>query len=405
MRTSFAVGRSFGIQLRVDTSWLFVAALVLWSLSSLFARWHPGWSSALVAATAAAATFVFFASVIVHELAHSLVARFVYGIPVRDITLHMFGGVSSIEREPETPSAELFIAIVGPVASVLLGVAMLFAGAVVTGLFGLRVGTPPTSAIAAMGPLGTLLLWVGPVNVMLGVFNLIPGFPLDGGRVLRALVWKATGSLPKATRVSSVTGEAVGWAFVAIGGLMAFGWDVPFFGTGVVGGLWLGSIGLFLRRAAIAHRASAAIADALAGVRAGDLMRSDGAWVPAGAPLSALAEHWFAARRDDAFPVFAGTRFVGLVSRADLARVPAALWDTTNAGAAMTPRDRLVTVAPDDEAITALRRLGDADVRELPVMVGDVLVGVLSEKDVGRWIDRTSSERPPRGVAPRPRHA
>jgi Zn-dependent protease len=167
----------------------------MWSLSSSFASLHPDWSAGAVHPTALGAAIAFFASVLVHELAHSLVARFVYALPVRDITLHVLEGVSSLEREPPTPLAELVIAIVGPISSVVLGVAMLFAGAVVTGPFPLRGVVDPTRALSSLGPVSTLLVWLGPVDVMVGLFNMIPGFPLDGGRVLRALLWMTTGSL------------------------------------------------------------------------------------------------------------------------------------------------------------------------------------------------------------------
>src|SRR5438105_227358 len=176
MRHAFRIGRIFGIELRVDSSWVLIFVLVTWSLSSLFASWHPDWAPWTSFAVAGVAALLFFASVLFHELAHSLVARG-YGIPVRDITLHMFGGVSSIEREPDRPGAELFIAIVGPIASIGLGIAMLVATAVVTGITYEETGRTADAAdmVARMGPISTLLMWLGPVNITVGLFNLIPG--------------------------------------------------------------------------------------------------------------------------------------------------------------------------------------------------------------------------------------
>ena len=181
------IGRLFGIEIRVDPSWLFIFVLVGWSLTSLFGAWHPDWPFATSLVVAVTAALVFFASVLFHELAHSLVAL-AYGIPVRDITLHLFGGVSNIEKEPPTPGSELLMAIVGPIASIGLGVAMVVVSAI---LIDIRTPDAVESAegiIAHLGPLETLLVWLGPVNIIVGVFNMLPGFPLDGGRVLRAIV-------------------------------------------------------------------------------------------------------------------------------------------------------------------------------------------------------------------------
>src|SRR5579864_7770974 len=188
MRHAIRIGRVFGIELLVDSSWIVIFVLVTWSLTSLFAAWHPDWAAWTSFAVAAVASLLFFGSVLLHELAHSLVAR-AYGLPVRDITLHMFGGVSSIEREPERPGAELLIAVVGPITSIGLGLLMLVATGIVTGI-AVQDGSvtgDPAAVMAGMGPVATLLAWLGPVNVIVGLFNLIPGFPLDGGRILRSI--------------------------------------------------------------------------------------------------------------------------------------------------------------------------------------------------------------------------
>lgn len=399
MRSSFRIGRLFGIDLRVDSSWLFILVLVVWSLSSLFARWHPDWMAGTVFLVAFLAALSFFVSVLLHELAHSLVAR-LYGIPVRDITLHMFGGVSNIEREPPTAAAELLIAIVGPLTSVGLGIAMTAAATLATGLAGMEVETA-AEAVEHMGPLATVLLWLGPINIAVGLFNLVPGFPLDGGRILRALVWRVTGSLSRATRIATTVGQLVGWAFIVAGGFMALGYAVPFFGRGLGGGIWLALIGLFLRNAATQHQAGAAIHDALAGVRVTDLMRTEGAWVEASLPLRALVSDWILRREDGAFPVFEQGRFVGVVCLDDVRRADPSSWDGRTVRDVMTPVERLVVAAPGEELFDALRRLGAAGVRQLPVVVSGTLVGMLFERDIARWLELTSA--PPGGM--RPRHA
>lgn len=385
MRTSLRLGRIFGFELRADTSWILVLALVVWSLSSLFAGWHPEWTPPVVFAVAVFAALSFFASVVVHELAHSVVAR-LYGVPVRDITLHMFGGVSNIEREPPTPGAELLIAIVGPLTSLGLGIAMLILGAFATGLLGLDADAA-AETIPHMGPLATTLLWLGPINVIVGVFNLVPGFPLDGGRILRAILWKVTGDIGLATRWATGAGQVVGYGFVLGGVLMAMGIPLPFFGRGLMPGLWLALIGLFLKNAAVRHRMGSLIQEALVGVRVCDLMRSNGAWVAADVPLRTLVTDWFLRREEQALPVFDEGQLVGLVCFDDARRVPSGAWSTRTVRDVMTPLPRLMVAGPDEELLAAMKRLASAGVRQLPVVRQGKLVGMLHERDVARWIE------------------
>lgn len=396
------IGRVFGIELRVDPSWVFIFALISWSLTALFSGWHPDWSLAESIGVAVVASLVFFVSVLLHELAHSLVAR-LYGVPVRDITLHLFGGVSNIEREPPTPGAELLIAVVGPLASVLIGVVMLVLGAIFVHARAPDAASA-AAAISRLGPIGTLLAWLGPVNILVGLFNLLPGFPLDGGRVLRAIVWKATGDLHKATRVAGGAGQLLGWAFVALGVLMAVGVRVPFFGRGLTPGLWLALIGLFLRNAAATQLRGAAMEEALAGVRVLDLMRPP-TFVDAHLGVRTLVEQWFMRQEDTAYPVVdeAGA-FVGIVSVDDVPKAGKrgrGDWESRTVADVMTPRSKLVTTSPDEELVVALRKLGAAGVRQLPVLDQGGLAGVLFEKDVARWLELHG---PMGGGAGRPAH-
>jgi len=199
------IGRIFGINVRIDWSWIFIFLLVTWSLAiGVFPSWHPEWSLSLSWTVAIAASILFFASILAHELAHSLVAK-MRGLPVRRITLFLFGGVSNLEREPPSPKTEFFIAIVGPITSVALGLIFLLMGGLSIG--GIQnLAAEPSEMLSQLNPLTTLLLWLGSVNILIGLFNLVPGFPLDGGRILRSLVWMATGSLRKATRWASGAG-------------------------------------------------------------------------------------------------------------------------------------------------------------------------------------------------------
>jgi Zn-dependent protease/CBS domain-containing protein len=407
MRHSLRIGRLFGIELLVDSSWVLIFVLVTWSLASLFTQWHPDWAPGTSFVVAIFAALAFFFSVLLHEIAHSLVAR-AYGVPVRDITLHMFGGVSNIEREPPTPGAEFLIAIVGPITSVVIGVALLIVGAVVSGRpYGNATEIDPTLLAERMGPVLTLLMWLGPINILVGVFNLIPGFPLDGGRVLRAILWRTTGDLGKATRWSAAVGQAVGFFFIALGALMVLGFRVPFFGRGFVGGIWLALIGLFLRNAAVAHWVGSRVHEALEGVRVRDLMRTRGAWVDASTSLRSLVDHWFSRSDIDAFPVFDQGQFVGAVTFADVRSVPPRDWDTRAVRDVVIPADRLPIASPDEPAYDALRKLSSTPLRQIPVVGDGRFQGLIDEQDIARFVDLANVRggRPGRPAPPRPRHA
>jgi Zn-dependent protease len=186
MRNGLRIGRLFGIAISVDWSWLLIFLLVMWNLATGFAQMHPTWGPGLIWSLAIVAALLFFASVLAHELAHSIVAR-AQDIPVRNITLFLFGGVSNIQQEPRSPRAEFLMAIVGPLTSIGIGVICLLAASAVVRLPA-DAAANPASALVARGPVATLLTWLGSINILLGVFNLIPGFPLDGGRVLRAIL-------------------------------------------------------------------------------------------------------------------------------------------------------------------------------------------------------------------------
>jgi CBS domain-containing protein len=246
-------------------------------------------------------------------------------------------------------------------------------------------------------------VWLGPVNVIVGLFNMIPGFPLDGGRVLRAIVWKVTGSLQKATQVAGGAGQAVGWLFVFLGMVMVLGYRVPFFGRGLTSGLWLALIGLFLRNAAVAHLRGAAIDQALAGVQVKDLMRTKGAYVDPNMPVRQLVDDLFLRHDELAYPVIENGTFVGLISIDDLRKVSPNEWWTKTVREVMTPAERLVVTSPGESLGVALRTLGSSGVPQLPVLEGGKLVGMLYEKDVARWVDLRSQVA--REAPPRVRHA
>src|SRR5262249_25123012 len=238
MNRGFYLGRIFGINIHIDASWILIFLLVTWSLASgLLPAWHPGWSVVMRWALALVAATLFFISILLHELSHSIVAK-AYGLPVRRITLFLFGGVSNIEREPPTPKTEFLMAVVGPITSILLGMIFLALAAFSAATSNIT-GQDPQAVARPFGPATTFLAWLGPINILLGLFNLIPGFPLDGGRILRAALWSATKDLRKATAWAAGVGRLTGWMFIAAGVAMALGARLPFFGTGLISGLWL----------------------------------------------------------------------------------------------------------------------------------------------------------------------
>jgi len=388
MRNGLRVGRLFGIEITIDASWLLIFALVCWNLTVAFGAWHPAWPFGERLALAVVAALLFFASVLAHELAHSLVAR-AYGVDVREIRLFLFGGVSNIAREPPSAKAEFAITIVGPLTSIVFGVVMsvvasLFVGAV-------PPGTSMMETIARMGPFGTLLTWLGSINIIVGVFNLIPGFPLDGGRLLRAFLWSVTKDLRRATLWASIAGQVVGWGFAALGVVMFFGVYLPVLGGGLVSGLWLVFIGWFLASAARATYRSVMVHDALDGVHVVQLMRPVGWAMPPETTLDDAVHQWFMRAPEHAFPIVDPTgALLGMVARSDVRKVPEDAWVATRVSSIMTPYDRLVVVTPADEGTTALDAFGQRDVDQLPVVRDRAtrqLAGMLERDDIARWLD------------------
>jgi Zn-dependent protease/CBS domain-containing protein len=377
----------FGIRLGFDASWVIIVLLMTWSLTLGFSRWHPDWSPIVAFGTALLAALCFFGSVIVHELAHSLVARR-FGIPVESITLFLFGGVSNIEREPPSPKAEFLTAVVGPLTSIALGVVLLAIDAVIVRVPSDAV-MDPSAAVARLGPLATLVVWLGPINLIVGVFNLIPGFPLDGGRILRSIIWAATHDLHVATRWASAVGQAFGWLFIFLGVAMAFGAHVPFFGQGFAAGLWLAFIGWFLSSAAAQTWRRQLVHAMLEGMTVARLMRVDVPVLAPGTPVGTFVGTWLSRGDDRAVPVADESgHLLGVVTLADVRSAPREAWEATPVSEVMTPADRMpAVVAPGEELAAAFEKLSRADADQLPVVDGGRLVGMLYRRDLGRWIE------------------
>jgi Zn-dependent protease/CBS domain-containing protein len=385
MRKGFGIGSIFGINIRVDWSWVVIFLLTTWNLATVFGGYHPDWGSALRWGLAALAALLFFSSVLVHELAHSLIAKG-RGIPVRSIVLYLFGGVSNIQREPDSPSSEFLMAIVGPISSLVIGAILLWAALILGGPVGALANL--TQMLQGLSPMLTLLVWLGSVNVTVGLFNLIPGFPLDGGRIVRSLLWAITENLRRATRWASWLGQGIAWLMIMAGIAMTFGVRIPFFGTGLGSGLWLAFIGWFLNNASAQSYQQVVIQDILEGVPVARIMRSDPPTCLADCSVGRLVHDHIMQSDDQSFPILEdGTRrLAGLVTLDDVRGVSRDAWDTTTVADIMTSVDQLVVVGPDDDAAEALSKLTGRDVRQLPVVSGGELVGLLRRRDIVKWL-------------------
>ncbi|MDI3338921.1 MAG: site-2 protease family protein [Sphaerobacter sp.] len=363
MEASFKLGRIRGIQIGIHFSWLIVFGLLAYSLAAGFLpSLYRGWSAAQYWTVGALAALLLFASVLAHELGHSFVAQS-KGIPVRAITLFIFGGVAQISRESQTARDEFQIAIAGPAVSLVIGATSL-------ALWWLTRGT--TDFLAAM------LLYLGLANLILVGFNLIPGFPLDGGRVFRATVWAITGNLERATRIAAAVGVGIGYLFI-LGGIF-YVFVVP------ITGIWLIAIGWFLQNAAEQSYRQMRIERAFAHVKVGSIMDPHPVVVRPDITLAELVERYILARNVRGVPVVEDGRLVGIITLTDLRDVRREDWDRATVRAYMTPMDKLVTLAPDSPLDQALQALAEHDIHQIPVVEGTILVGLLTRSAVIRYL-------------------
>ncbi len=383
--SSIHLGRIVGVDVVIDWSLLIIFTLITFSLAAgLFPAWHPDWGVAVAWLTALAAAILFFASVLIHELSHALVGR-LNGIDVQRITLFMFGGMAHMENEPLTWKAEFAMAIIGPITSLVLGFLFLWLADLASGSLVIDPENPQAT-LAALSPLSTLLLWLGPVNIILALFNMVPGFPLDGGRVLRALLWGITGDQLRATRWASAAGQGFAWLLVACGVAMLIGLTVPFFGRGLAGGLWLILIGWFLHHAARMDYRQLLLRQSLGQMPVARLMQTQLVRIDPQLPVGQLVEDYLMASGQRVFPVEANGRLLGLVTLRDIYKNERGVWDQIRVEQIMTPRTRLTTVSPRQEAFEALSILGRENLNQMPVIEGDHLLGMIHREDVLRWL-------------------
>ncbi len=364
MGGSFSIGKIAGIQIFVHWSWMFIFALLTWSFASNdgILDMYTDWSSERRIAAAVVISGIFFASILLHELSHSLVAK-ARGIPVQGITLFVFGGVSNLGREAQSASEEFQIAIVGPLTSLLIGAAFAVLWAV------LRFAAPQEAAIAG---------YLAFINGVIAAFNMLPGFPLDGGRVFRSIVWARNRNLLSATRTAARTGEGVAYLLMAAGAIQFF--------FNPIGGIWMFLIGLFLRNASASSYEQVVVQEALGGMSAADLAKRDFEPVPPDLTITDLVDHRMLAGRGRAYPVMAGEELLGLVTLTDVRHLDRAEWPTTSVFRAMTPVERLHTVSMQEPALRVLQMMAENDINQVPVMDGRRLAGIIGRADVLRFM-------------------
>jgi Zn-dependent protease len=338
----FRVGRILGIPIYIDYSWVIIFGLITFSLSTQFAKEHPKWSSSQTWGVGLATSLLFFGSVVFHELAHSVVAQR-YKIRVLSITLFIFGGLARIARDPSNARQEFNIAIAGPISSGFL--ALFF--------WGISLLFPNQELIVA----GCEQLYV--TNGMLALFNLLPGFPLDGGRVFRAMVWGTTKDFARATRAAGMSGKLIAYALilVGVGGAVTSHWGL----------IWFGFIGWFLLNSAQASVAQVTIRETLTGLFATDVMSHEVPTIPANMSLEEYgAEVLRTGRR--VHIVTMDDRLVGLMNVAALNTVPRDEWNMNSVQAVMVPREKILWAAPEEPLQRLLERLISADVNQMPVV-------------------------------------
>ena len=363
MKGSIGLGRVFGIPLRLHYTWIIIFVLLTTSLVFYFPiqGFYPIEQRIIFGVLTSA---LFFASIIIHELAHSILA-IRNGIPVREITLFVFGGVSQITKEATHPKAEFLIAMVGPLASLAMG-----------GIFyGIHL-----VALEANQLLTAFLWWLAIINVILALFNLIPGFPLDGGRVLRAIVWQRTHDYYRATSIATKVGQGIALLFI-IGGiaiiLVHHLW---------INGLWLIFLGWFLRDAAKASYQQVSLHGFLAGIKVRQVMDSNYPLIPPELNLSRLVQEYILPTGRNCFLVAKEATLEGMVTLGQIKKIPSAKWDDTSVQDIMTPASMLKAAYPAQDILSLLEQMSEEDATHIPVIEEGRVIGIVNREDLARFV-------------------
>lgn len=370
MKGAIRLGSIRGIEIGVHYNWLLIFFLVAWSLAmGYFPQSYPGWTQLAYWTTGVIASILLFVSVLLHELAHSFVAQ-ARGLPVRSITLFIFGGVSNIVREAENPRTEFAMAVVGPLSSL-----------VIAGVFyGLFLVVPNK-----LDPLAALLSYLALINAFLAVFNLIPGFPLDGGRVLRSIIWGATGNLVKATNIAATVGRLFGWGLIGVGLFQILRGNF-------LGGLWIAFIGWFLSNAADSSRQETTVQEYLKGFKVKDVMTPNPQTISPGATVLEVVQGIFSQYHRRAVPVARDGKLVGIVTLTNIRGLPQEKWTITPVEAIMT-KAPLQCVSPEDDLARAMAMIAEQDVNQVLVCTDSGLVGIISRADIIRHLQYTQELR------------
>ena len=366
MGGAFSLGRIFGIQFRIHYSWFIIFVLITVSLSwQYFPYTYPAWSSLTYWLIGIATSLLFFTSVVAHELAHSLVGR-ANGIPMRSITLFLFGGVAHMAREASRHRAEFWMALAGPLASLAIG-----------GLFFLLY----ILLQEINEPIAALSFWLARINAVLAVFNLIPGFPLDGGRVFRSLLWRFSGNYQRATRVAVEVGRGVGYLFIAAGVILMFIYRGNWFN-----GLWLAFIGLFLSYMATASYRQAQWQAALQGIRVADVMTTTCPVISLDMTISQVIQGYIFTSGHRCFLVTDGGELRGILTLQNIKSVDQKEWYAKSVGNAMTPAERLKVTRPDEEVLSVIEQMEGYGLSQMPVVSDGRITGLIDRDDVLRLL-------------------
>lgn len=368
MESNIKLGSIFGVRIGLHFSWIIIALLIAFSLASRFQQMHPDWGAGVAWATAIITAMLFFASIIVHELSHAMVAK-MRNLPVHSITLFALGGVAKIEKEAADASTEFWMGIIGPITSAVIG--LLFLGASL--LLGWTALSEPGTPLMAM------TVWLGYINLLLAAFNMLPGFPMDGGRVLRAAIWWKTGDMARATRAAALTGQALAFGFIILG-------IVGFFQGAGIGGLWIAFIGWFLLNASRATYAHNEMNARLRGVRVADVMSRDCPIVDGRTNLQTLVDEHLLRTGRRCYLITENGAPTGLITSHEIKSIERARWPYTTVDDVMVPIDRLKTVSPDMPVAEALELLGRANVNQLPVVSNGRLEGIISRDRVLQFL-------------------
>jgi Zn-dependent protease/predicted transcriptional regulator len=363
MESNIKLGKLFGIEIGVSYSWFIIFALITFSLWSNYATEHSNWPSSWHIIAGLATSFLFFASLLAHEMSHSLLAL-AKGLPVHSITLFIFGGVSRIEKEAMNASTEFWVGVIGPISSAVLA-GMFY-------LLALLVNDP-------YSPVGAMAGWLAVINLALAIFNLIPGFPLDGGRVLRAAVWAITGSLSKATRIAASVGQGFAYVFIMGGILLALRGNL-------VNGLWLAFIGWFLLDAARSSQQAMVFERAMKGARARDVMNADVPTIPAETTLSEFVDDHLLRTGRRCFVVMRDSQMLGIVTTHEVKAIDKELWPEVTVERVMRPFETMSWVGPNTDLKKVLELMDSDDINQVPVLDEGHLEGIIRREHLIRFI-------------------